>query len=319
MRWGPLGRLPLPVRMGLVRPRGGGVATVLRPTVAAVPGTDRLQDAAVGTPIGPATGLVYTQFGVDAGYVAGAAVGVRRLYTAHSVAVGTVVGAPSNVRRSAIAGFTDTDYVSLDLGSGPYAFLGKFVIPAPWATNVQILSRDPALTTGDRWLLRKQSANLQSIFVTGAGAGIGVASSIVAPGVGTWYIGAVGDSVTGNTAVYLWDSAGALVSSNAVAGTARTIGPGNWFGRGTVAGQAVTGTVGPVVGWSAFVPTQAQFQAIVDALVAGVSIDAMYADVALTVRFATLPTDGMISGAVDTGSPGVLLVTPTGGVTAELY
>ena len=256
----------------------------------------------------------------------GAAVGPRRLYTAHGVPVGTLRGALGSERRNGIANCPDSNYVEINLGAGPYAFVGRVTTTVTWnnsLTNYQIFGRDPAfLTPTNRWALLKTGSSLRSLWLTGTGSVVSPEASFAMGPMGspgTYYIGATGNPTTGALTLLLWDAAGTLLSSAAATAGARTMGDGNYFGRGPNPGTAVDGAWGPVVGWSSYFPSQAELQAIVDAFVAGDTLDEVYADPTLAAQYATLPTDGIITGAYDPAAPTVLYPETGSGaaVTAE--
>ena len=97
------------------------------------------------------------------------------------------------------------------------------------------------------------------------------------------------------------------------------MGAGSYFGRGPGTGSAIDASIGPVVGWSTYLPSQAQMEAIIAAFVAGDTLDEVYADPSLVAQYATLPTDGVITGAYAAAAPSTLYTSTGSGaeVTAE--
>ena len=309
---GALGHLPLPTALALVHGEGeAGVPSVLG---ARYNGGKTLAGATlVGSFYEDGSG---NRLLVDAGYSEGDTIGTRRLYTAHGVAVGTVVGSPGGgLRRSGLTDMSGSDYFSFNLGAADeYSFVARFrLTAAPSAGNV-ILSK--TTTSGDYWLIQIGTGRRVTFTVNGVTATL---TGTTLP-VGTWYLvsGRVyHDGGNVHMVARLYTDAGAYIeTATATKAAASWDGSGAYYlGRGAAGGGAVDIDVDRLMAWDGVPKDSTAQDAVALLLAGGGSIAAAFAD----YPDCSLPTDGIITGAYDAGSPTVLYPSTGLGdeVTAE--
>jgi hypothetical protein len=301
----------------------GGVVQVLRPTVAASPGTDRLEDAAVGTPIDPDTGLVYTQFAVDAYVDETDAVGVPVLYDsiggAHSA---VAAGLPDDQRDSAVSSIGAAAYFGLNTATVLAANPAEWSF-AVWNTRVLSTTSDvvadlnnqSGLGPGVRVFMAQASSFNAFRLRCRTSGGVNVVDATTSSGVvGTAQLLAIYrlSRSAGTWSVRIYDSTGALLNSTGASAVLTDV---PWTGGVTLGSNA-----GGATQLDAARNTGVQW-GLWNSLLSDAACDAIAAAGAAGAWpiAASHAWRGMRSGAVDESAPTVLLRAPTGGVTAELY
>lgn len=244
---------------------------------------------------------------IDAGYSVGDAVGAPRLYTAHGVPVGTVVGLPATGRRAGFDAISDSDYGEVTLSEIDTSLLAfaKRAGVGPYRSIIDGAVSDPRTQ-----LAMGEYADSVVMRVTDSGVTTRAETARVVPASDIFLGGSV-DGTSGALLSHAWDEDGAHLGN----GTASHAGPLPLttapqiirLGRQTNLSYYWNNTIYWAMGWDGEVVAEAQLKAILDAYLAGTTIDQMPAALlAAGVPLPQLLTDGLICGAYDPAAPGVL-------------
>ena len=148
-------------------------------------------------------------------------------------------------------------------------------------------------------VFQRAGINLQAAIWTSGGSAL-YSRSTPGPAPGTYYAAASLNGSNRDIRIYLWDDTGALVNNTGGgSGAAVTLAGDYLLGRAVSVGSPWSYETAVAFGWDGLIISQTDLQAIVDRIVAGDSVDNIFANPALMAQYAALPTDGMITGVYD--------------------